>query len=62
MSIDPAAFGERMGELQALVTGMLLGALMAQRHFAIDVEPVMDELGYLPEICVRGQESGERVC
>jgi hypothetical protein len=56
---------ERMGELQALVTGAIQGALMKAsaegEPFLIDVEPVTDEQGYLPEIRVTGRVSGERL-
>lgn len=55
-----------MKELQALVTGAVMGALLkasAQgQPFLIDVEGQTDGDGnYLPEIIVRGRESGEVV-
>lgn len=56
---------QTMGELQALVTGAIQGALMKVSGeggpFLIDVEAVTDEQGYLPELLVTGRESGERV-
>lgn len=55
-----------MSELQALVTGAVMGALMKTSGeggpFLIDVEGAVDGDGnYLPEILVRGRESGEVV-
>ena len=48
-----------MNELQALVTGMLIGALMGQDAVAIEIEPQYDAEGnYLPEFLVEGKESG----
>ena len=56
---------EPLGQLQALVTGAVQGALMKASTpagpFAIEVEPGMDEDGYTNTIRVRGRESGERV-
>jgi hypothetical protein len=54
---------ERMGDLQALVTGALLGALMRAPEFGltIEVEQVTDEHGYLPELRVRGLQTDERL-
>lgn len=54
----------QMGELQALITGAIQGALMQvstdEGPFLIEVEQVIDGDGnYLPEILVRGRESGE---
>jgi predicted HAD superfamily phosphohydrolase len=49
-------------ELQALVTGMIAGALMRQTDVAIDVSvPADDEGNYLPEVHVRGRSSGEEL-
>jgi hypothetical protein len=54
-----------MTEFQALMTGAIAGALMrasADGPFLIDVEQGVDEEGnYLPEILVRGRESGEEL-
>jgi hypothetical protein len=55
---------EPQTDLQALITGAIMGALMKaasgdDAHFLIDVEPVLDEQGYLPEVRVRGRQSGE---
>jgi hypothetical protein len=54
---------EEMGDLQALVTGSIMGALMAASSDWLDiiVEPVTDENGYRPEVYVRGIVSGEVV-
>lgn len=56
-------FGGRMSELQALVTGAVHGGLIAApaRGLQIDAEIVTDDEGYLPEIKVKGLESGEEV-
>jgi hypothetical protein len=66
-----SAAREPMGELQALVTGAIIGALMKASAdpnlspeggpFLIRVEPRADAQGYLPELLVTGRESGERV-
>ena len=50
-----------MGELQALVTGVIAGGLMAQQEITVDVEVVTDEDGYLPEVRVVGRNSGEQL-
>jgi hypothetical protein len=55
-----------MSELQALVTGAIVGALMKASGeggpFAIDVEVVTDASGnYEPSLFVRGRESGEQI-
>ena len=51
-----------MNELQALVTGMLIGALMGQRQVDVDIEPQYDSEGnYLPEFIVEGKVSGTRL-
>lgn len=52
-----------MNELQALVTGMLMGALMAmQSHIALEVEALVDDEGnYLPEFNVVGKNTGTRL-
>lgn len=48
-----------MNELQALVTGMLIGALMGQDAVTIEIQPQYDDEGnYLPEFLVTGQVSG----
>jgi hypothetical protein len=50
-----------MNDLQAVVTGMIVGALMS-RHLAIDVQPTFDDEGnYLPELVIVGRESGTRL-
>lgn len=52
-----------MNSLQALVTGMIAGALSKEPQMAaIDVEVVTDQDGnYLPEVHVTGRESGTRL-
>lgn len=50
-----------MGELQALVTGVVMGTLHSQPYIAVDVEPVTDADGFLPEVLVTGRNSGERL-
>lgn len=53
-----------MGQLQALVTGAIAGSLMKANEdhgITIEVEPVMDEHGYLPQIKVRGLRSDEKL-
>lgn len=51
-----------MNELQALVTGMLIGALMGQDGVAIEIEPQYDSEGnYLPEFLVEGKVSGTKL-
>jgi hypothetical protein len=52
---------EPIGELQALVTGALIGALMRQDLLLVDVQPSTDEGGFLPEFIVVGRESGQRL-
>jgi hypothetical protein len=55
-------------ELQALVTGMLVGAMMKaslgdEGSFLIEVEPLREDKHgiYEPEFVVRGRVSGQRV-
>jgi hypothetical protein len=44
-----------MNELQALVTGMLIGAILGQRAIDVTVYPQYDDEGnYLPEFLVQG--------
>ena len=52
-----------MGELQALVAGYVLGSLMRAPEYGItiEVEQPTDELGFLPELHVRGLRSAERL-
>ena len=51
-----------MNELQALVTGALIGSLATLDALAIDVEQRLDGEGnYLPEFFVIGRESGTRL-
>lgn len=51
-----------MKELQALVTGALVGTMMGQPHLAVDVEVETDDDGnYLPTFLVVGRNSGERL-
>lgn len=51
-----------MNELQALVTGMLIGSLLHQREVDVVVEPHYDDdNNYLPEFGVIGQTSGTRL-
>jgi hypothetical protein len=53
-----------MDELQALVTGAVVGALMTvdENWLAIDVEPERDGDGnYLPVVHVTGRNSGTRL-
>ena len=49
-------------DLQALIVGTLVGALMGQQHLKIIVEPNYDDANnYLPEFIVTGRESGTRL-
>jgi len=59
-----------MSDFQALVTGALMGALWrestgrsseGEAYLDITVEPVFDEEGYLPELRVSGNQSGEKL-
>jgi len=44
-----------MNELQALVTGMLIGALLGQNAIDLTVQALYDEEGnYLPQFVVQG--------
>lgn len=49
-------------DLQALVTGMLIGALMQQQQVDLTVQPLYDERqNYLPKFVVVGGKSGKRL-
>lgn len=48
-------------DLQALVTGGVIGALMKQDGILIEVEPVTDEHGFTNEVRVTGRESGTKL-
>lgn len=51
-----------MTEFQALITGMISGALMKQEFALINVEVGVDESGnYTNEILITGRNSGERL-
>lgn len=53
-----------MTDLQAIVTGVLIGALLRVKDklVRIDIEPMTDGAGnYLPQFLVRGRESGEHL-
>ena len=54
---------EPLTELQALVTGAILGSLMkATEHgFAIVPEPITDEQGFTEKIRVKGVRTGDEV-
>jgi len=51
-----------MNELQALVTGMLMGALLGQNAIDLTIQALYDEEGnYLPQFVVQGNVTGTRL-
>lgn len=51
-----------MNDLQAFITGTLMGALMFSEYLTVEIEPITDEHGnYQPRFYVTGRKSGVRL-